>query len=1736
MALAALLLSGLTSAWAQDTTPVRPRVRTLLQSARECYGRGEYETASFFYDQVKANEKDLTPAEINDLNNQVLLNNEALRKRREGAEQIHKAEDAIRQGRTAEASALLKSAGLNQYLGASDRRLQAQLSQQLRSPGTIIQVAKQGSESGKVDGPGKSRDDAAAARARVLLQDGRTLLAKGDYLGATAKANEAEKLNAVYMPGEYTHIQLYVDIDQARRTGKAPAPAAKVAADPKALLAAARASFQRGELDTAEDLAHQADKASGVMGWLHTPWADTPTKVLSDVQKARAKQAPPPPASSGSMFKGVKSLFSRGSPSTADTKKPDDKTMPAVEGPDLGESPNLKGAPRSGATSMAAPAPTLVLAQAADPKPRPVDPPKGDKAVTVARQLVREGYQALHKNDLERARKCAEEAKNLHAGLNWWEDNPDKLLADIQRKAPLAVASQGKDKKVPASANAAAVKGDAHALVREGRALLRDGKLEEADNVCARAAAAQSTWGLFEDSPDKLRQDIQKAHSRHDRDESVKLLAEARKLFAQGKLQDAKTRAWRAQQLHGPYNIWDLGDRPQKLLAEIEKANADQRAAGKSAPLIVADQRLTAPVAPVSSREGGSVVPPPAPMADVVAKQRALALLAEARTLQGRGQLIEARQKALEAQRAAGEVARPGFLFGPEEDRPETALLQLASLCDAKINTLLQHAGDCVTTSAGDPTRFQKAQDDLAQARHLAQVFGQDTIRIDHKAAWLQETKAAGALAQGPRPSSPNLLPPPGPGVAQVANQDPPNKGRELLDRALLELKSGQTAMARRLAVAAYEPALGVQAEAANLLRSVDAEEYNQTRLAANRSAEAGFEAFAHGDYRQAANIFRSVNEDFLDPEKRTRLKEISAMPEMQPAAVASAQMAASGPVKLSGNDFKAPPQDGPGTAHVSDAVGQPRETAGADSFERFRALEEIQFQQLREEGLLAQRDANERARAGDLAAAMDILREFTARLTDTHFDSEKVAVLRRQVDGRLQQFRTLKAQRDFEKEQAGGFANAASSEHTREMDKHKQDAEVADLLHEFRTLYHEGKYAQANMKAQMAHEIDPDNVAADAAMQMVEVATNKARGEEISHAKKKFFMEALDDHPGQAMTMKQPMVFPDDKDYEDRVRKRSDFAKGIQFPPHNPIEQNIYRKLEAPISPLNFKDVPLKQAIEDLGTLSGGVNFYIDKAAMDEAGVNLEQPLSLKVENISLKSALNLLLMQAKLTYRVKDEVLQITTEDRAHGDQHQRIYPVADLVIPPSDGTLPNTSNFNYALERANTQGIANQGPSPFLNTTSLAGGTPVGAPGGSLSTGSYHGGSSSQAATLRPGQTIEELLINLIQSTIAPDSWIDVGGKGTIKYFPIGLALVVNQTQDIQEQVADLLGALRRLQELEVAIEMRMITVSESFYEMIGVNFDINIQNNNARFGSQLVTNNFQTAGQINNFSPNGLVSGLTPAGTLTPDLSVPITNSSFQFSQPPFGGFPGTLGMDGGLSMGLAFLSEIQVFMFLEAAQVDRRTNVMQAPKLTVFNGQSANIQVQDQQFFLTGVNLIQAGAQVFFVPNQQPFPLGVQLQVTPVVSADRRFVRVNLQPTLTNLASTNVPLIPVQIPVPQLFDGPGAATTTGGQPVIFQMFFQQPTFTQISLNTTVMVPDGGTVLLGGLKTLSEGRNEAGPPILSKLPYINRLFRNTAYGRDSQSLLIMVTPRIIINEEEERIFLGDPAYPRIPREQE
>jgi tetratricopeptide (TPR) repeat protein len=172
--------------------------------------------------------------------------------------------------------------------------------------------------------------------------------------------------------------------------------------------------------------------------------------------------------------------------------------------------------------------------------------------------------------------------------------------------------------------------------------------------------------------------------------------------------------------------------------------------------------------------------------------------------------------------------------------------------------------------------------------------------------------------------------------------------------------------------------------------------------------------------------------------------------------------------------------------------------------------------------------------------------------------------------------------------------------------------------------------------------------------------------------------------------------------------------------------EHEIQRRLMEPVS-LHFQDVRLDHIIDQLRSMTG-LNICIDVPALNKAGVRLEMPLSLKVDNLSLRSALDLLLKQAHLTHVIQDEVVMVKPEQDARGKKACRVYPMVDLVRP-------------HGIDRVET-------------------------------------------------------LVQMIQQEIAPQTWSCAGGLGTITYLPLGQVIVVEQTPDVQEQVEDLLAALRRM----------------------------------------------------------------------------------------------------------------------------------------------------------------------------------------------------------------------------------------------------------------------------------------------------------------------------------------------------
>jgi type II secretory pathway component GspD/PulD (secretin) len=226
-------------------------------------------------------------------------------------------------------------------------------------------------------------------------------------------------------------------------------------------------------------------------------------------------------------------------------------------------------------------------------------------------------------------------------------------------------------------------------------------------------------------------------------------------------------------------------------------------------------------------------------------------------------------------------------------------------------------------------------------------------------------------------------------------------------------------------------------------------------------------------------------------------------------------------------------------------------------------------------------------------------------------------------------------------------------------------------------------------------------------------------------------------------------------------------------------------------------------------------------------------------------------------------------------------------------------------------------------------------------------------------------------------------------------------------------------------------------------------------------------------------------------------------------------------------------------------------------------------VQDtvQRPFVTSLIPTVGFFSVGFQPVITVISDGVQMQVIAVISADRRYVRLTVAPVFTTItdvqtfsflsgvgAGTQGGNTGNQLGQQGGFGGGqqggfgglagigGQSQTQGGQTTqgqtqqgqqqqgqngaATQVTVQQPIVEFITIGTTVSVPDGGTVLLGGIKRLREGRTMAGVPILNKIPYISRLFKNTGVGRETESLMMMVTPRIIILEEEEEL-LGIPV---------
>ncbi len=227
--------------------------------------------------------------------------------------------------------------------------------------------------------------------------------------------------------------------------------------------------------------------------------------------------------------------------------------------------------------------------------------------------------------------------------------------------------------------------------------------------------------------------------------------------------------------------------------------------------------------------------------------------------------------------------------------------------------------------------------------------------------------------------------------------------------------------------------------------------------------------------------------------------------------------------------------------------------------------------------------------------------------------------------------------------------------------------------------------------------------------------------------------------------------------------------------------------------------------------------------------------------------------------------------------------------------------------------------------------------------------------------------------------------------------------------------------------------------------------------------------------------------------------------------------------------------------IRATQVTTRSVNLTAPRVTFMNGAGGSVSITTTQNIIGGSSAV-SGASATNTQTGVAPPSGVAFAVNGTVTQDRRYVILELN-GLT-LQSVVITTVNIQQPNPQI-QIPGTTGTTGltgitgltgttasssNSPIITNPV-ELPTTTTSNVNTTVMVPDKGTLLLGGQRLVQDTEIEAGVPVLDKIPILQRLFTNRSSVKSERTLLMLVKPTIIIaNEQEDDLFPGllqDPA---------
>ncbi len=489
-----------------------------------------------------------------------------------------------------------------------------------------------------------------------------------------------------------------------------------------------------------------------------------------------------------------------------------------------------------------------------------------------------------------------------------------------------------------------------------------------------------------------------------------------------------------------------------------------------------------------------------------------------------------------------------------------------------------------------------------------------------------------------------------------------------------------------------------------------------------------------------------------------------------------------------------------------------------------------------------------------------------------------------------------------------------------------------------------------------------------------------------------------------------------------------------------------------------------LSKVIDTIRTFTG-LPLVVDPAAENEAstaGAVFKQNLQ---NALSVQDALNLItsLSGENVTWTIKHDAVIVTTKAKARGRPVVVNHDVNDLVFGLTDFIGPRINRLRLLADMTDEDG------------------------------GGPFGGIGEKPTLIEISQ-----VSTLIQENVAPGTWEEEGisideGEGY---------LMVVHTPEVQKQVSEFLNDLRRFSSSLVAIDSKFMTVGSNWIQEIGVDFR----------GIENPGQPFKNMDDFTNGLEDNTSKGLDNNGTGAPSGQ---PSSGFFYDDGHDGDykartenyFGSSLGQAistiGGLTTQLTFLNDLQVSAILRAVEKTQEFQLVNDQMLSVHNTQRAYVSVVNQQAYIQDFDVEVAQFQAVADPQINILTEGVVLDVRPTIHHDRKYLTLEIQPTVAKVVNLR-----------------NFSSTLGGNtsPVEFQL----PELQVQSVFTTAVIPDGASILLGGLSNIRNIERRAEVPWLAKIPFVGWLFRDEGYNEENKSLMILIRAHITdVNDELKRL---------------